>query len=150
MPIINRVQGNLLTLFADGEFDAIAHGCNCFNTMGAGIALQIAREYPEAHEADWVHHTPGEDVLGLHSHVDTRHGRVFNLYTQFRPGRQPGVEKLVKSAFKLLDKLYSKRKLHIGIPLIGAGLAGGNWRIIEQGINEVTPHLNITLVEYKP
>ena len=34
------------------NYDVIVHGCNCFNTMGAGIALAVKRKYPEAYEVD--------------------------------------------------------------------------------------------------
>ena len=42
------VKGDLLQMGKDGTFDIILHGCNCFNTMGAGIAAQIATKFPDA------------------------------------------------------------------------------------------------------
>jgi len=33
---MKTIQGNLIHLAQDGEFDLIVHGCNCFCTMGAG------------------------------------------------------------------------------------------------------------------
>ncbi len=36
----------------------------------------------------------------------------------------------------------------IGIPKIGAGSAGGEWKVIERIIEEETPDLKITLVVY--
>ena len=38
---MNIVKGNLVTLALAGEFDVIIHGCNCFNTMGSGVAKDI-------------------------------------------------------------------------------------------------------------
>jgi len=40
-----EIEGNLITLALDGEFDVIAHGCNCFCTMGAGLAPQMAKAF---------------------------------------------------------------------------------------------------------
>lgn len=40
-----EINGNLITLTKEGKFDVISHGCNCFSTMGAGIAPQMAREF---------------------------------------------------------------------------------------------------------
>jgi O-acetyl-ADP-ribose deacetylase (regulator of RNase III) len=40
-----EIPGNLITLALEGTFDVIAHGCNCFCTMGAGIAPQMARTF---------------------------------------------------------------------------------------------------------
>jgi len=44
--------GDLLDLASNGELDVIIHGCNCFNTMGAGIAKLIKSRWPEAYQAD--------------------------------------------------------------------------------------------------
>ena len=39
------IKGNLITLALAGEFDVISHGCNCFCTMGAGIAPHMAKAF---------------------------------------------------------------------------------------------------------
>lgn len=49
--IIDTVEGDLISLFKSGDGHLI-HGCNCFHTMGKGVAKQIAREFPQALEAD--------------------------------------------------------------------------------------------------
>ena len=41
---MNIVKGCLIELAVEGNFDVIVHGCNCFNTMGAGIAKQIKKK----------------------------------------------------------------------------------------------------------
>ena len=38
---MNRISGDLIYLAQSGEVDLIVHGCNCFCTMGAGIAKGI-------------------------------------------------------------------------------------------------------------
>lgn len=45
---MNIVHGDLIQLALAGQFDVIIHGCNCFCTMGAGIAKAIRQEFPEA------------------------------------------------------------------------------------------------------
>lgn len=47
-----EVNGDLIKLALSGKFTAIAHGCNCYKTMGAGIAKQIAERFPNVFEAD--------------------------------------------------------------------------------------------------
>ena len=37
--MIKYIKGDLIKLAQKGKFDIIAHGCNCFCTMGAGIAI---------------------------------------------------------------------------------------------------------------
>ena len=49
---MKTVKGDLLAMGKDGTFDIILHGCNCFNVMGAGIAAQIAAQFPDAKLAD--------------------------------------------------------------------------------------------------
>ena len=39
------VKGNLIDMALAGAFDVIAHGCNCMNTMGKGLALQIKNNF---------------------------------------------------------------------------------------------------------
>jgi O-acetyl-ADP-ribose deacetylase (regulator of RNase III) len=39
------IEGDLIKLALEGKFDVIAHGCNCFCTMGAGIAPQMAETF---------------------------------------------------------------------------------------------------------
>lgn len=65
---LNEIHGDLIKLAQQGEFDVIAHGCNCFCTMGAGIAPQMAkafgcdqfekeRLYEQVHEIDGLEYT---------------------------------------------------------------------------------------------
>ena len=49
---MKTIKGDLVKLAIKGEFDLIIHGCNCFCTMGAGIAKTIKQKFPEAYEAD--------------------------------------------------------------------------------------------------
>ena len=46
------IKGDLLHLALAKKLDVIIHGCNCFCTMGAGIARSIKECFPEAYEAD--------------------------------------------------------------------------------------------------
>lgn len=39
---MKTIRGNLISLAKNGKFDLIVHGCNCFCTMGSGIAPKIA------------------------------------------------------------------------------------------------------------
>jgi len=48
----------------NGEFDVIIHGCNCFCTMGGGIAKTIKNEFIEAFNADRKTIKGSKDKLG--------------------------------------------------------------------------------------
>lgn len=155
MPIMSTVKGNLITRAKQGEYAAIAHGCNCFCVMGAGIAPQIALSFPEAQQADDNTVKGSRDKLGTFSVAfNPEHNVwVFNLYTQEGTwGRSQGIPDInyqaVKDSFEKLNKVYGGHIGKIGIPMIGAGLAGGHWQAIEIIINSVTPDLEIELVVY--
>jgi O-acetyl-ADP-ribose deacetylase (regulator of RNase III) len=133
---MRTVKGDLIALARQGDFDVIAHGCNCFHVMGAGLAAQVKRHFPEAHAADLA--TPYGDraKLGTCSvaGVTTRAGAlsVVNAYTQFQPSMGHGIDvdyDAVRDAMAWLKAHYTGRR--IGLPQIGAGLAGGDWVRIE-------------------
>lgn len=43
---ITYVKGDILDVAKEHQVDIIAHGCNCFHTMGAGVAARLAKAYP--------------------------------------------------------------------------------------------------------
>lgn len=140
------IKGNLIDLAEAGRFDVIVHGCNCFHTMGAGIAKEISTRYPSALVADRDYTLKGDKKkLGnySYSHVIAPNGHQFtiiNAYTQYHYGRpKKGYPVLadyqaIDYVFRALAAAYPDRK--IGYPKIGAGLAGGDWSVIEHIINK--------------
>lgn len=157
MPINETVQGNLITLAQEGKFCAIVQGCNCFNAMGAGLAPQIAKAWPGAEAVDSATVRGDHEKLGkLTYYTDDSLGLlVVNGYTQYSTGGRakglPDIDyKAVADVFFILNRSSHLQSGTVGIPQIGAGLAGGHWEAIETIINLVTPNLDITLVEYEP
>lgn len=165
MPINNVVKGNLVTMAQEGAFQAIVHGCNIFHTMGAGIAPQIAKAFPLAEQADFRTDLGSEEKLGTYSvaYIAKSDVTVINAYTQAGYTLTRGEHNVdylaIAEVFALLNKRMNEfnaetftklDKRPMGIPMIGAGLAGGHWEAIETIINLVTPNLDITLVEYAP
>lgn len=49
---MKTISADLIQLAGNGQFDRIAHGCNCYCTMGAGIAKAVMEVFPSAFEAD--------------------------------------------------------------------------------------------------
>lgn len=43
--LYEEIEGDLIALAKQGLFDVIAHGCNCFCTMRAGIAPQMVKAF---------------------------------------------------------------------------------------------------------
>lgn len=149
--MMKTIKGNLITLANEGKFDLIVHGCNCFNTMGAGIAKSIKQAYPEAWEVDRNTIKGGQYKLGGVTTATTKSGLiVVNAYTQYRYNRTNGVAPVnydaIRDCFGIIADEYSDKR--IGYPAIGAGLAGGDWNIISKIINEELEGLDHTFVEY--
>jgi len=147
------IKGDLIELALNGNFDVIIHGCNCFCTMGAGIAKSIRSKFPEAFDAD--RNTKKGDIskLGDFSCATIKSGSysvtIINAYTQYNY-RGKGV----KADYEAIKKVFNKLKIQysgkrFGFPLIGAGLAGGDWNIISDIINQELQGEDFTLVEFK-
>ncbi|MGD9106723.1 MAG: macro domain-containing protein [Desulfobacterales bacterium] len=148
------IKGDLIKLALEGKFDVIVHGCNCYCTMGAGIAKAIKSEFPEAYEADCETERGSKDKLGTYSHATIeKNGNeiiVINAYTQHGykgPGMKADYD-AIRSVFKKLKSNYSGKQ--IGYPKIGAGLAGGDWEKISKIIDEELIDEDHTLVEFAP
>lgn len=129
--MIKHMKGNLLDLAVDGHFDAIVQGCNCFNTMGGGIAREIRERYP--HAADVDARTKRGDYRKLGSWTDTlafdkldQPFMIINAYTQYN--MSTGEDVFEYAAFELILQklLHEMGELHFGFPYIGMGLAGGD------------------------
>lgn len=154
---IKYVNGDLLKLMDMGIFDIVAHGCNCFHTMGAGIAYQLAKKYPRVLEVDCENSAYGsKDKLGGYTLAEVTTDSsynviVYNAYTQYRTG---GHAVSYDAIWKFCDSMAQRVKLgtRIGLPMIGAGLGGGSWNVIEAIINDtiVKAGHDVSIVIYKP
>lgn len=157
MAIVKVMKGDLLALFKQGAFQAIAHGCNCRNLMGAGIAAQISEQFPEAYQADTEMHkryrpenfSAHDLVSGMGGQLSvghTQYGQVYNLYTQLELGRN-GDYQLLQMAAENLNKFCKQRSItRIGVPLIGAGIAGLDIIASMTIINACTPDVDVVVV----
>ena len=152
----NEIKGDLIKLAQRGKFDVIAHGCNCMCTMGAGIAPQMAKAFGadkfvmEREEYRGDINKLGQidydtfPVLGL---------TVVNAYTQYNYGRNhvdgdknPVDYAAIEMCMKKMNYLFKGK--HIGLPKIGAGLAGGDWERIKGIIQKELKDCEVTIVIY--
>lgn len=150
--------GDLITLAEEGRFDIIIHGCNCFNTMGAGIAKQIAKRYPEAARVDMGTSFGDINKLGNYTRYEAPNFEIINAYTQysvnFRYTRDSS-DMFEYEAFYLVLKKIARNygAARYGLPYIGMGLAGGDKDriipIIENFANYITSiGGEVTLVKF--
>tara|TARA_R110000851_G_scaffold78000_5_gene172067 strand:+ start:8261 stop:8731 length:471 start_codon:yes stop_codon:yes gene_type:complete len=150
---MKTVKGDLITKFLKGEFDVLIHGCNCFRAMASGIAGQIVKRIPEAQFADNMYMGEGDfEKLSTYSTACVRRengtvGVVINLYTQFKPGSDLYEDALTLGFKRIANTIH--KNIKIGIPLIGCGVAGGDWKIVKPKITKIMENHNVTVVEYE-
>jgi len=120
-------------LLQQDDVNIICHQANCFCTMGAGIAGQIARSYPYVKSADAKTAFGDQAKMGTWSDAAINESqRILNMYTQYRPGQGSTSLVAINTAFDHLGNLISQttddKKDVIGIPWkYGCGIAGGDW-----------------------
>jgi len=143
------IIGNLIELAENGEFDVIVHGCNCECIMGGGIAKQIRKAFPTANDADRRTKACDSRKIGSLSFVkvDTKNSKrlvIVNGYTQLLAGGQVNYDAVRDVMKQVKQNFYGQR---IGYPMIGSGLAGGEWDRIREIIDEELIDENHTVVQ---
>jgi O-acetyl-ADP-ribose deacetylase (regulator of RNase III) len=151
---MNIVRGDIIDLALQGRFDVIVHGCNCFCSMGAGVARVIGEEFPEAYAADLVTAKGDRGKLGDFSFATVRRRdreiTIVNGYTQFHfhgDGVLVDYDALRRVFAKVRKQFSGKR---IGYPKIGAGLGGGDWQLVSAIIDEELAGEDHSLVLQSP
>lgn len=139
----------------------IAHGCNAVGVMGAGVARAIKDRYPECFEKyvdtlgtiiSKTNINDGETVLGnviwweATGHCDHVGIEVIiaNAIIQdgFYKERNTNYEAVDEAFDHIFEVAAVIGKTEIHIPLIGAGIGGGCWAVIEQIILDRARYAN--------
>ena len=147
--MINYVTGDV---FKSSD-DVLVHGCNCFCTMGGGVAALIHKYYPGAYKADCKTVSGDDSKIGTYTSWTGKHKfydkqiTIVNAYTQHTYGRNKssvfadydGIRRVMTT---IRNDFKGKT---ICMPKIGAGLAGGDWTIIEKILNDVFTGMTINV-----
>ena len=151
--MINVHIGSMLSVT---EKAILVHGCNTFGVMGSGIAVAIKEKYPKAFGRYERQHRNRGLKLGEvvpHFHIPEGYGGfngliIANAITQTDTKKGPKDEKryanywAIRKAFQDingLNQMYFFGDLPVHFPLIGCGLANGDWTIVSQIIDEMIP-----------
>lgn len=133
--------GNLMDVTAGH----IVHGCNAQGVMGSGVALAVKNKYPDAYRV-YREEYEAQGKLFLGDAIPwspTNELVIWNAITQEffgMPGRNCSYDAIQKS-FELIDKCIkaagaTDELQEVHIPMIGAGLGGGNWEIIREIVEQ--------------
>lgn len=143
MAIVKYIKGSIL----DAPQKYIAHGVNCQNVMGSGVAKVLFKEYPiiKRDYHDYCKNVEPNELLGKVDIVeleDQVHEKVFNCFTQEfygYDGKKYVNYEAIYNCFNYIAKfLNTSFYPEIAIPKIGCGLAGGNWEIVSRIIDDAT------------
>lgn len=143
--ITEIVNGNII----DTDLKFIAHGCNAQGVMRSGVAKAIREKWPTSyqkyHEA-WTCLGSKELKMGSVIVAVEKEKVIFNCITQRffgRDGKRYVNYSAITRCFNHINKIIPNETM--AIPMIGAGLGGGDWKVIKDIINTATPDVNIHL-----
>lgn len=164
MPI-NYLKGDATKPVGDGN-QVIAHVCNDSGFWGKGFVLAISSRWkePEQKYRAWFkdrNHPSSGFALGAVRFVEVAHpaGSLFggklwiaNMIGQEsikRTGTTPPIRYgAISIALHKVFEFAKKNDASIHMPKIGAGLAGGDWNIIEKMIDSLITEYEVPVSVY--
>jgi O-acetyl-ADP-ribose deacetylase (regulator of RNase III) len=137
---IEYIKGNLF----DTDIKVIVHGCNAHGVMGSGVARIVRDDYPEAYNGYVTAFKQAAyeclDLMGTIIPVETKGKVIVNAITQHdygRYGKRYVSYDAVSECMKKIDRMFEIHGINeIAMPMIGAGLGGGNWEVISAIIQD--------------
>jgi len=145
---VKIINGDMVLSYKNNELDAYAQQCNCFCRQARGLAPLLVNANPDVLKVDKATVEGDKNKLGTVSIANTEgFPLLFNVYGQYHwskykvaPNRNTDYDALEEGLQEVLHYLQkgidpveygvdknTYRKLTLGLPLIGCGLAGGDW-----------------------
>ena len=140
--MIKYIKGDLFK----ATQDIIAHGCNCKNGFGSGVAGIMSKQHPKAKFEFHAKYDSEGWKLGDVQFVESNGKLIANCATQYNYNPRTGPHADYGAIQICMLKLYKYCKENnktIAIPKIGAGLAGGDWNRISEIINDIFEDMDI-------
>ena len=132
----------------------LLHQTNCCGVMGSGIAKAIRSKYPDVYKEYKQLCEQNKDnkktLLGTVQAVPSKGKVILNCFGQenFGPGLQTDYDAL-RSCFKIINERAKEIGFtRVGMPKIGAGLGGGDWKIISAIIDEESKDFTSVVSEF--
>lgn len=141
--------GDMVKSFHHRELNSYAQQCNCFCRMGRGIAPLLAKVNPDVRTVDNNTKVGDRNKLGTFS-VARGVSDLYNVYGQYHWSKfkealsrntdykalEQGLIKVREDICGQMGDINDTRTL--GLPLIGCGLAGGDWKgVVKPMIKEI-------------
>ena len=114
----------------------ICHCVNAQGVMGSGVAKQIRAKYPKAFKVYRDTHETKGLILGQVIGADCDEHIILNLVGQKNYGRDGSLYLdyvALRKGINIINKNISEP---VSFPMIGCGLAGGDWKLVSEIIEE--------------
>lgn len=139
----------------EAEEAIIVHQVNCQGVMGAGIAAQIRKKWPEVYR-DYIFYFNGHrsrpDLLGEVRFTMIKKenyckyiASLFGQENYGRGGRFTNYEALYEGLEHIAFVTKALKKKSVAMPKIGCGLAGGEWKIVEAMIETLFKDIEVVV-----
>jgi O-acetyl-ADP-ribose deacetylase (regulator of RNase III) len=125
---------------------AVGHGCNCVGAMGAGIAREFRRRFPQMYREYRRRCQTGEFQLGDVFVWQADDLLVYNLATQPVPRPSATLDAINASVRAALADLEQRGVPRLGVPRIGAGLGGLAWPDVAAVLDAAADDSTVDLV----
>ncbi len=147
-----------VTSLLETDAPVVLHGVNARGAFGSGVAGAMARAWPSA-RADYLKaHAEGRVRLGEVVWGAAGGRTVGHMVTQMDYGRAPGrvyvdygavegcLRRVARAAAEgIAGTTVPEGFAAVSLPKVGAGLAGGDWRRIEEILERECGHLDVTV-----
>lgn len=139
----------------------LAHGCNAQGVMGSGVAKIVKDQYYYAYKSyyevfDDEGLSLGQVIRASVSHGNSGKPTIFNCITQNKYGTDQryanygAIQSCIRKISRWMRENIEKCDREVALPMIGAGLAGGDWPTIAQIIERESLHFQPIVYDFTP
>lgn len=136
-------------LFNQPDLEAIGHGVNLKGAMASGIAAIFRKKFPEM-EREYVEMC-NVNLLQLGSvftwiSPNDDSPWIFNIATQVNPGSDARLSAVEVGLINAIRECEYQGISSLGIPQIGCGIGGLDWREVKAMIEQVASNTDVKIV----
>ena len=154
LPTVSTVRGDALSPRGDGPKIIAMVVNDKGRTWGGGFSQAARERYPAAHEQfkEWTEEGRRNLSLGRIHLAELKGGlAIASLVAQkgYGPSPTPRIRyTALGEALSKLSKAAADRKASVHMPEIGSGLAGGNWSVIRQMVDDALAAKGVRVTVY--
>lgn len=143
--MIKFVKGNIF----DSDAEALVNAVNTVGVMGAGIALEFKKRFPQ--NFDTYKGVCNKNALSIGDILIFKEGKTIINFPTKAHWRDNSEYSYIQSGLKTLKtKLIELEIGSVAIPALGCGLGGLDWAIVKKMIVDELSDCDICIHVYEP